>query len=213
MDISSVKLLNFDNSKYIIEKVTIIIGGSEMLRYRGEEINNMVLPEEGILLSRLPYHNVDIHFEFNPQYIRDNSTYVEVDEYVEEIIESDELVEFRNPETNEIYSGYKIERVRKPTGKKVKELVSRPYLKFPDIEFELKPKVEELDRIETPFWQKLLITPKDTPWEYVQNQIDKYYRFGNLHFIKFNWTGNLDWVENRANRFFIFDKRSLLPES
>jgi hypothetical protein len=174
MDISSIKLLNFDNSNFCIEKISIIIGGSEMLRYRGEEINNMVLPEEGILLSRLPYHQVDINFEFNSQFIRDNSTYVDADEYVEEITESDELVEFRNPDTDEIYSGYKITRVRKPTESKIKRCIGNPRIKFPDIEFGIKAGVEGPERIETPFWQKVLITPKDTPWEYVQNQIDKY---------------------------------------
>jgi hypothetical protein len=174
MDISSIKLLNFDNSNYAIEKISIIIGGTEMLSYRGEEINNMILPEAGILFSRLPYHNVDINFEFNPQFIRDNSTYIDADKYVEETTESDELVEFKNPETDEICSGYKITRVRKPTGSKIKRCIGNPQFKFPDIEFEFKEAVEAPEIIDTPFWQKLLITPKDTPWEYVQNQINKY---------------------------------------
>jgi hypothetical protein len=170
MDIASIKLHNVNLN--IIDKVSIDIGGMEILSFVGDEINNIVLPDEGILSSKCIYHTIDIIFHFNKKYIDDNSTFVWEDEYVEEEIETDEIVCVRNPETGDVYHTNVIKLVKKQTGKKIKIITKPVTIEIPDIELTFKPEFKTSETwIVTPIYQKILVDPKK--WKTVE-QLSKY---------------------------------------
>jgi hypothetical protein len=173
MEISGIKLHNVNLE--LLDSVSIYIGGSEILSFEGNEMNNIILPEDGILLSKCIYHCVDIYFHFNKQYIKNKSKIVLEDEYETEEVETDEYVYVRNPETGEIYSTNVIKLIKKPTGRKIEVSVSDPVIKIPEIEITLKPIFESSDQlIESIIWQKYLITPEYDTWEYIKSMIDRF---------------------------------------
>jgi hypothetical protein len=175
IDISSIKLLNLENTNYI-EEVIISIGGQYIFRYSIDEFNDMFLsdlPESGILLSKLKYHTVNIEFKFKSNFMTDNALYGEEDEYDEEIIVHDKepMIEIEDLD-GDIYTGYRIERVKKYIGKKI---TSYPQFKLPDIEIEFKPAIESMESIIcTPIWQRVLINPNTYKWDTIEHLIKKY---------------------------------------
>jgi hypothetical protein len=173
MDIASIKLHNVNLD--IIDEVSIYIGGSKILSFEGKEINNIVLPNEGILLSKCMYHNVDIFINFNKSYIRDNSEVVIENEYETEEVKTDRIVYVKNPETGKVYPTSEFELIRKPTGRNIEVVRSYPTLEIPDVEIGLKPAFESIDKwIITPVWQKYLVTPDVDTWEFIKSLIDRF---------------------------------------
>ena len=173
MEISKIKFNNLNLE--IVDKISIYIGGSEILSFEGNEMNNIILPEEGILLSKCIYHCVDMYFHFNKQYIKNKSKIVLEDEYETEEVETDEYVNVRNPETGEIYSTNIIKLIKRPTGKKIEVSIADPYVEIPEIEVTLMPEFESNEQIiESIIWQKYLVTPEYDTWEYVKSLIDRF---------------------------------------
>lgn len=173
MEIEKIKLHNVNLE--ILDEVSIHIGGTKILSFEGNEMNNIVLPEEGILLSKCVYHCVDIYFHFNKQFLKNNTKIVLEDEYETEEVETEEYVCVRNPETNEVYSTNVIKLIKKPTGRKVEVSVRDPTVGIPDIEVTLKPENESAEKIiESIIWQKYLVTPEYDTWEYIKSLVDRF---------------------------------------
>lgn len=173
MEISKIKFNNLNLE--IVDKISIYIGGSEILSFEGNEMNNIILPDEGILLSKCIYHCVDMYFHFNKNYIKSKSKIVLEDEYETEEVETDEYVNVRNPETGEIYLTNIIKLIKKSTGRKIEVSVLDPYIEIPEIEVTLIPEFESSEQIiESIIWQKYLVTPEYDTWEYVKSLIDRF---------------------------------------
>jgi hypothetical protein len=179
MDIQSIKLLNMDNLDYnAIDKITIQIGAFNVLTYTGDEIKNMVLSEDGLLVSRVPYLKIRINFEINKQFIEDKYGYHFVDEYITKKNKSKRKFNFEDVDTGEISVGRIVKTKLVPTGRKVKELkVPHPLYKLPDIEFGMKPamsiKNNRYEYIETPIWDRYLVNPKNEPLKDLDYRINK----------------------------------------
>jgi hypothetical protein len=173
MEIVSIKLSNVKLEMF--DEVSIHIGGTKVLSFEGNEINNIILPDEGILLSKCIYHCVDIYLHFNKHYIKNKSKIILEDEYEIEEVETDEYVYVRNQESGELYSTNVIKLIKKPTGRKIEATVSDPVVVIPDIEFTLKPMFESSESlIESVIWQKYLINPEYDNWEYIKSMIDRF---------------------------------------
>lgn len=173
MDIASIKLNNVDLE--MLDEVSIYIGGTKVLSFEGNEMNNIVLPEEGILLSKCIYHCVDMYFHFNKQFLKNNSKTILEDEYETEEVETEDMVTVRHPETNEVFYTNIIKCEKKPTGRKMEVIISHPNIEIPDIEVTLKPEFESTEKwIESIIWQKYLVTPEYDTWEYIRSLVDRF---------------------------------------
>ena len=172
-EISSIKIHNANLN--MIDKVSINIGGTEILSFEENEINNIVLPEDGILLSKCIFHTVDIYFHFNKHFLRNNSRFKIEDEYETKEIETDEVVCVKHPETGELYYTNVIKIIKNPTGRNIEVSVSDPIVEIPDIEVTLKAQFESREEIiESVIWQKYLVTPEYDTWEYVKSLVDRF---------------------------------------
>ena len=171
-DISEIKLINPE--KHEIDKIIISIGGQDILEYEGDEINNIVLPEGGLLVSKTLYLTCNIKIYFNEDYIKSKCIYRMEDEYETIVEEGTELLQFRDADTDEIREGYLHASRRERTGKKLRVLLSYPHIELPIIECTLVPATEATGRIVTPFWDNIRIDPANNSLDNVQHLINKY---------------------------------------
>lgn len=173
MELASIKLHNINLD--IIDEVSINIGGTKILSFESSEMNNIVLPNEGIYLSKCKYHNVDLYIHYNKKYIRDNSEVVIENEYETEEVKTDRIVYVKNPETGEVYPTNEFELIKKPTGRKKEVFESYPILEIPDIELIMKPMIESSEQIiSVPIWQKYLVTPEIDTWGCIKSFVDRF---------------------------------------
>ena len=154
-DISEIKLINPENHE--IDRIAINIGGQNVLTYKEDDINNIILPERGLLVSKATYHTFNIKIYFNEEYIRRKSVYGMEDEYETIVEEGTELLQFRDADTDEIREGYLYNSHRQKTGRKVQKLLHYPHLDLPMIECTLIPATDAKGRIVTHFWDKIRI--------------------------------------------------------
>jgi hypothetical protein len=172
-DIEGITFQNLD--KNIIESATIYIGDGLEFKYENDELNNIELPEGGILASRILQHKFGIQFKIKDEYVQTMSRYVQVDEY-EEIEEvGDELMMFKTKDGT-IYEGYPRKSIRRPTGKKVNILNETPTVHTPIIEFKVKKNDDTcLDTLYTTvYWQTFTIDPTLFPKSYIERVRNQY---------------------------------------
>jgi hypothetical protein len=171
-DISEIKLINPEN--HVIDKIAIWIGGENILEYEGDEIDNIILPEGGLLVSKASYLTFNIKIFFNEEYIRSKCSYAMEDEYETIIEEGTELLQFKDAETDEVREGYLYSSRRERTGKKVRTLLSYPCIDLPIIECILVTARDSSGRIITPFWDTIKIEPSKDSTDYVNRLIEKH---------------------------------------
>jgi hypothetical protein len=174
-DIEGISFQNLD--KNIIESATIYIGDGLEFKYEKNELNNIELPEGGILASRILQHKFGIQFKIKDEYVQTMSKYVQVDEYEEVEELSDELMTFKTKD-GKIYEGYPRKSIRRPTGKKVNILNETPTVTIPVIEFKVNKNDDtRLDSMYTTlYWQKFTIEPTLFPNSYIE-RVRKQYCF------------------------------------
>ena len=126
----------------------------------------------GILLSKCHYVDINIEFRFDDKYITKHAEYdVEEDEYEEEVSYSDNEIE--------VYDGYqtqygrRVHRRLKPTGKKIRRVLTPALLQVPSISMTFQPTEHHESNVVTPFWQKIYLCPEDRE-ELVANLISKH---------------------------------------
>jgi hypothetical protein len=169
-DISGIKIINPE--KHIIDKITINIGCKPTLIYEGDEINNIILPEGGILFSKALHTNIAIYIHFNKKYVKSKCDKMIVYKYREIEEETDKLVRLRDPDTNQIHSGYLIAKRKERLDEKEEIIGPDAPLKLPHIEFTVSLcKKKSENRILTPFWHKCYIDPTIESEEYINNLI------------------------------------------
>lgn len=173
MELALIKLHNVNLD--IIDEVSINIGGTKIFSFESSEIHNIVLPTEGIYLSKCKYHNVDLYIHYNKKYIRDNSKIILEDEFEIEEKETNKIVYVRNPETGKVYPTNEFELIKKPTDGNKEVFESYPILEIPDIELIMKPMIESSEQIiNIPIWQKYLVTPEIDTWEFIKSLVDRF---------------------------------------
>ncbi len=164
MDISSIKLLNADES--IIEKVTLLIGGDNGIRlvFTGSDIHSLPLPEGGILFSKMFYMTKYLIIDYTDEYLESRKIYRD---YVEEHIEhkelTDEVVQIQDIDGN-LHTGYKIAKSEIPSGRMYRKQIGFREIKVPDIEITLS---EPQSISKTPYWQS--VPESKFPKEYLDS--------------------------------------------
>jgi hypothetical protein len=171
-DVSEIKLINHELHK--IDKIVISIGGEHILLYEGDEINNIKLPEGGLLISKACYLNFHIIVYFNEEYIRSKCEYGLRDEYRTVVEEGNTLLQFRDADTDEIRKGYLYTRRQERTGRKIDTLLSYPTIEMPSFECTLLRRKIDNASVTTPYWEKITIDPLKTSVNDIANLVDKF---------------------------------------
>lgn len=152
MDISSIKLLNADES--IIEKVTLLIGGNNGIRlvFKGSDIHSLPLPEGGILFSKLLYLTKYLIIDYKDEYLESRKIYGDYEEeYIDQEEITEELVQIQGFDGN-VHSGYKITNTVMPSGRTKRKQIGFNEIKVPDIEITLS---EPKSISKTPYWESV----------------------------------------------------------
>ena len=138
--------LSFDDIPYYLTNIDIVVGRSVMApplistKCRDIEPAKNILAKcpPGILLSKRQYMDITIKFKYDEKYIAENAEYdMEEDEYKEEMSYSDNEIE--------VYDGYqtrygrRVHRRLKPTGKKIRRVLTRASLTVPSISMMFRP--------------------------------------------------------------------------
>jgi hypothetical protein len=212
-DISEIKLINPEN--HIIDKIIISIGGEPILIYDNSEINNIKLPEGGLLISKALYFNFHITVYFNEEYIRSKYEYGLKDEYTTIVEEGNELLQFRDADTDEIREGYLHTTRKEKTGRQVETLLSYPTLEMPSFECLVFPRKIDNSILVTPYWEKIMINPSKYSAEHLAKLIEKHhlqtddgesviekYNKGDTFVAKIK--NQIRYVENMAGKMYIF---------
>lgn len=172
-DIEGITFQNLD--KTIFERVTLYIGNGIEINYNNDEFNNIILPEGGILASRILHHKFGIRFKIKEEYIQNISKYKQVDEYEEIEQVSEEIITFKTLD-GKTYEGRSYKIIRRPTGKKVHVLEEYPTIVIPSIEFKVKKtEATSIDTVYTTmYWQPFTIDPIQFPTSYVKKVRNEY---------------------------------------
>jgi hypothetical protein len=166
MDISAIQINNPNLD--IIDKVAIYYGSTKLMSFEGDDINNITLPEDGLLLSKTLCDDIFIVFYFNKNYIRKNTIYTLKDEYKTDECDTDQSVMVRHPETGLVICTCIVEKNKVPTGNKISIPSVFPTILIPDITLTLSPEKDIGFNHVTPYWEKRRIDPSYDPIDSVK---------------------------------------------
>lgn len=163
------------NPSVHLKQMHLEIGGGRVASFLPEEFTDTQnIITQGLPLSKLRYHKVNLVFEYDEKFVEDNEEYIMIDECIEEKTLSDSDEEF--------YDGVDYHYGRRvvgynsvPTGRKIKEIIKPAIVEVPDIHIDIVVPTTPFDEpVSIPVWQKLLITKSDCPEYYFKTLVEKH---------------------------------------
>lgn len=170
-DITSLVVVN---PPEYLERIALMIGNYKTMTFDREDFDKgQNLFPDGFLLSKSVYMYNDLVFHYNEEYVKEHQTKSLVDEYAEEVIVSDNEEEYFDG--YDYQYGRRVTRTRKPTGNKIEVVSKGAEVIVPELRLAIAPGDVESDvSIKQPFWEKILVNPKDEGEKtYIRRLVDK----------------------------------------
>jgi hypothetical protein len=171
-DITSLVIVN---PPEYLEKIVLMIGNYTTMTFERDDFNQgQNLFPDGFLMSKSVYMYNDLVFHYNKEYVEEHVMKRLVDEYKEEVIVSDIEEEFYDG--CEYHYGYRVTRKEIPTGNKIEIVIEGADVIVPELRFTIAPgDVESNSSIKQPFWEKILVNPKDNEEKrFIRRLVDNY---------------------------------------
>lgn len=176
-DITSLVIVN---PPEYLDKIVLMIGNSSTMTFDKEDFDNgQNLFPDGLFLSKSVYFYNDLVFHYNEEYVKEHQTKTLVDEYAEEVIVSDTEEEYFDG--YDYQYGRRVTRTRKPTGHKIEVVTKGADVIVPELRLTIAPGDEASDAsIKQPFWEKILVNPKDDEEKRVIRRLVDNYKFHTI---------------------------------